>query len=234
MTSTIPRKITDDLWIFSRPFKRFGILPLGGRSVAIKLSDGTVWVLASTPPDDQTRKEIDSLGTVTYIVSPNTDHHFFLAAFKEVYPNAKLVGPAALAEKRKDLKFDALIGEDASGSLGYEEDIQTIHFSGTALSDTAFYHAKSKTLVVGDLIYNLPNTESMPEYRASLWKSLSPGGLAHTKLISGAAKDRTSVQTDVKTVAALDFDRIIPLHGDIIETGGLEKWRIAYAAAKLF
>ncbi len=87
------------------------------------------------------------------------------------------------------------------------------HFSGTALSDTAFYHAKSKTLVVGDLIYNLPNTESMPEYRASLWKSLSPGGLAHTKLISGAAKDRTSVQTDVKTVAALDFDRIIPLHG---------------------
>ncbi len=104
MTNAIPRKITDDLWIFSRyvylynltasnltrrcsPFRRFGFLPLGGRSVAIKLSDGTVWVLASTPPDDQTRKEIDSLGTVTYIVSPNTDHHFFLgwSAFPGVF-----------------------------------------------------------------------------------------------------------------------------------------------------
>ena len=60
------------------PFKRFGFLPLGGRSVAIKLSDGTVWVLASTPPDDGTRKEIDSLGTVAYVVSPNSEHHFFL------------------------------------------------------------------------------------------------------------------------------------------------------------
>ena len=35
----------------------------------------------------------------------------------------------------------------------------------------------------------------------------------HTKLISGAANDRPSVQSDAKTVAALDFDRIIPLHG---------------------
>lgn len=35
----------------------------------------------------------------------------------------------------------------------------------------------------------------------------------HTKLISSAAVDKPSVQTDAKTVAALDFDRIIPLHG---------------------
>ena len=67
------------------PFKRLGSPPLGGRSVAIKLSDGAVWVLASTPPDHKTRKEIDSLGTVAYIVSPNSNHQFFLgrSAFQE-------------------------------------------------------------------------------------------------------------------------------------------------------
>ena len=81
-----PQRIASNLTRRCSPFKRFGILPLGGRSVAIKLSDGTVWVLASTPPDDQTRKEIDSLGTVTYIVSPNSEHHFFLGrSFREVY-----------------------------------------------------------------------------------------------------------------------------------------------------
>lgn len=53
----------------------------------------------------------------------------------------------------------------------------------------------------------------MPTYKSSFWKSLSPGGLVHTKLISGAAVDRPSVNADAKTVAALDFDRIIPLHG---------------------
>ena len=68
-------------------------------------------------------------------------------------------------------------------------------------------------LVVGDLIYNLPNTESMSTHKYSLWKLVSPGGLVHTKLVNCAVRDRASVQADAKTVASLDFDRIIPLHG---------------------
>jgi len=53
----------------------------------------------------------------------------------------------------------------------------------------------------------------MPTHKSSFWKSLSPGGLVHTKLVNSAARDRAAVQADAKTVAALDFDRIIPLHG---------------------
>ena len=60
---------------------RFHVLPLGGRSVAVKLSTGGVWVLASTPPTEETRKAIDGLGPVEYIVSPNLDHHWFLGAY---------------------------------------------------------------------------------------------------------------------------------------------------------
>jgi hypothetical protein len=116
------RKVTDDVWIFSRllfrplshgrrysqhhswisrPFTRFGILPLGGRSVAVKLSHGGVWVLASTPPTEETKAAIDGLGLVcfrlhsldflipyyspvSYIVSPNTDHHWFLGTSAQV------------------------------------------------------------------------------------------------------------------------------------------------------
>ena len=46
------------------PFTRFGILPLGGRSTAIKLSSGDVWVLASTPLDEPTKTKLDELGPV--------------------------------------------------------------------------------------------------------------------------------------------------------------------------
>ena len=46
------------------PFTRFGILPLGGRSTAIKLSGGDVWVLASTPLDEPTKTKLDELGPV--------------------------------------------------------------------------------------------------------------------------------------------------------------------------
>ena len=87
------------------------------------------------------------------------------------------------------------------------------HFSSNALSDTAFYHARSKTLVVGDLIYNLPSTESMPTHKCSFWKLVSPGISVQTKLVNSTVRDRASVQANTKMVSPLDFDRIIALHG---------------------
>lgn len=46
------------------PFSRFGIIPFGGRSTAIKLANGDVWVLASTPLTSDTKKKLDELGPV--------------------------------------------------------------------------------------------------------------------------------------------------------------------------
>lgn len=49
-----------------RPFTVFGFLPWGGRSTAIKLSTGDVWVLASTPLTEDTKATLDRLGPVKY------------------------------------------------------------------------------------------------------------------------------------------------------------------------
>lgn len=49
-----------------RPFTRFG-LPIGGRSTAIKLRSGDVWVIGSTPLAQETRDTIDALGPVKYV-----------------------------------------------------------------------------------------------------------------------------------------------------------------------
>ena len=48
------------------PFSRFGILPFGGRSTAIKLSSGDVWVLASTPLTLDTKAKLNELGPVKF------------------------------------------------------------------------------------------------------------------------------------------------------------------------
>lgn len=51
---------------------------MGGRSTAVKLSSGDVWVIASTPFTDETRAAIEKLGTVKYILAADADHHFYL------------------------------------------------------------------------------------------------------------------------------------------------------------
>ena len=50
-----------------RPFKRFGIIPIGGRSTAVQLKDGGVWVLASTPLNEVTKNKLAELGEVRYV-----------------------------------------------------------------------------------------------------------------------------------------------------------------------
>ena len=52
---------------FRRPFSRFGVIPFGGRSTAIKLRDGGVWVMASTPLEAETKAKINELGPVKYV-----------------------------------------------------------------------------------------------------------------------------------------------------------------------
>jgi hypothetical protein len=60
------------------PFTRLGLFRIGGRSTAIRLASGDVWVLASTPLTTETKATIDRLGPVKFVVGPNSVHHLFL------------------------------------------------------------------------------------------------------------------------------------------------------------
>lgn len=63
------------------PFSRFSIMPIGGRSTAVKLSNGDVWVMASTPLDEPTKETLARMGTVKYIIGADSVHHLYLGKF---------------------------------------------------------------------------------------------------------------------------------------------------------
>ncbi|KAL0956036.1 hypothetical protein HGRIS_002208 [Hohenbuehelia grisea] len=127
MTDIVIREVTKDVWTFSRPFTLFDWIPIGGRSTAIKLSDGSVWVIASTPLSDETNKTLNDLGPVKYIVSPNGVHWMFLGEYKDAFPDAKLLGTQMAAKKAlsKGWKFDGVLGSDpADTQYGFENDVR--------------------------------------------------------------------------------------------------------------
>ena len=96
------------------------------------------------------------------------------------------------------------------------------------------FHKPSRTLIQADLMFNLP---AMQQY------SKTPKGGDHgilTKLFASAmaatgntsiwqkrflwhfasASDRGEFSKSIARIYQWDFDRIIPCHGDVIETGG--------------
>ncbi|KAF9566506.1 hypothetical protein CPC08DRAFT_628233 [Agrocybe pediades] len=230
MSDTVIREVSNGVWTFSKPFARFGILPIGGRSTAIKLQDGGVWMLASTPLDTETRETLDKLGPVKYIISPDVEHHLFLSQYKEAYPTAKVIAPEGVVAQHpnKSLVFDGLWGRDPPDTkYGFEKDIEHVYFSGFKNKDVAFLHRQSKSLIEADLLMNLPPTEQYSKSKTSpsfFGVSLSPSSWLHSKLTYRLGEDKDAMRRDAKIVAGWDFERIIPCHGDVIEKDAKQAW----------
>ncbi|KAF8206810.1 hypothetical protein K438DRAFT_1577501 [Mycena galopus ATCC 62051] len=231
----------------------------GGRSTAIRLSTGEVWVLASTPLTPDTKSAIDNLGPVKYvffnrwIMAADAVHHLFLGQFRNAYPDAKLIGVEALIEKKKKegLIFDGAYGKDAPNTqYGFEDEIYawcvsryaflnflTVYpfnyFSGFRNKDVAWFHAASETLIVADLMFNLPGNEQYSRSKSSpklpILGSLGPWGSTHKYFVWGLGKDKAAMTRDAKTVLGWAPKRIIMCHGDVIETEGTKAWATAYS-----
>ncbi|KAJ8585109.1 hypothetical protein M405DRAFT_825704 [Rhizopogon salebrosus TDB-379] len=231
MSDTVIREVVKGVWTFSRPFARLGVFPMGGRSTAIKLRQGGVWVLASTPLTEETRMKIDELGEVKYIIGADAVHYLFLGEFKKAYPNAKLIGVAAALPNMSDksLRFDGLWGSDPPDTnYGFEDEIKHCYFPGFRNKDVAFLHVQSKSLIEADLLLNLPATEQYSKSSSSAYGNVKPDSWLHRTLIKGTTVDAKAMRRDATTVANWDFDRIIPCHGDVIETDGNKMWRALY------
>jgi len=239
-SNLVIRKIGDSIVTFSRPFTPpFPPIPLGGRSVAVKTTDGKILLSPSHPLDQQTLDALKELGgSVVWIIGLDADHHLFLKPYAEAFPEAALIGVQGHLEKVKDLKWTAIYGRDAD-PFASVEDIDAIYFSGFAKQDVAILHKSSKTLITADLLFNLPAKESWSKSSKSplpfwplsiLVKSFNPYGGFHKKFLSGQVKDKESITKDAKAVVAWDFDRIIVCHGDVIETKGKEAFSEAWKA----
>ncbi|KAI0070992.1 hypothetical protein K474DRAFT_696643 [Panus rudis PR-1116 ss-1] len=238
MSDIVVRQVAPNVTTFSRPFTRFlGLFPMGGRSTAIKLSDGSVWVIASTPLSAETMEAISLMGPVKYILAASADHHRFLAEWHRAYPNASIIGVEGLPEKTnaEGLSFSGLYGVDSPDTrYGFEDEIQACYFNGFAKRDVAWLHIASKTLIVADLIFNLPANEqyTMSHSKAKpafFMPKLAPGNKAMQKFVWSQGKDKEAMRRDARIVAGWDFERIIMCHGDIIETDAKKAWESVYA-----
>ncbi|KAF8067725.1 hypothetical protein FPV67DRAFT_1625895 [Lyophyllum atratum] len=236
MSETVIREVASGVWTFSGPFARFGLIPMGGRSTAIKLRNGGgVWLLASTPLEPETKAKLDELGAVKYIVGADAVHHLYLGDYKRAYPDAKLIAPKEAIERHgdKDLVFDGAWGRDPPDTkYGFEDEVKHCFFSGFKNKDVAFFHPNTKVLIEADLLLNLPANEQYSKTSASpkipLFGHFTPYSWLHRRFLWNLATDKEAMRRDAKTVVGWDFEKIIPCHGDVIEKDGKKAWEAAF------
>jgi hypothetical protein len=144
-----------DIWIADGPSVPFASFPYPTRMAVIRLRDGTLFVWSPTPLSPELRNEVDALGRVRHLVSPNRLHHLFLGAWQVAYPDARLYAPPGLRKRRRDLRFDADLVDTPDPAWAADID-QIILYGSFYLTEAVFFHRASRTVIFADLIQNFP------------------------------------------------------------------------------
>jgi len=196
------------------------------RMTVIKLTDGGLFLHSPIRLDGGLRAELDGLGEVRAIVAPNKAHHLFAGDACVAYPNAKLYGALGLPLKRKDLKFAGMLGDEPRPEWRGDIEQRTIK-GAPMLNEVAFFHPASRTLILTDLVFNVP--ENRPWGIPIVFRLMGAGGRCGPhRFVRWMIRDKEAARESLGLIMRWDFDRVIVAHGDVIESGGHKKVRDAF------
>ncbi|KAJ9196092.1 hypothetical protein DTO164E3_6240 [Paecilomyces variotii] len=236
------RKVTPDIVTLSVPFARFGIIKFGGRGTLVKLSSGSLAVFSPVALTPQVHDAITSLGgPVKYIAAPDMEHHLYVTRWKDAFPDAQVLAPEGLKEKRqsnpefKNTEFTHIFTSENKQKLQiseeFDSEFETEYVDGHVSRELVFLHKRSRTLIEADLLFNLPATEQysksgvsptsgiLTRIIAPLMSTAPPATWQKRFIWHLTVANRQRYRESIRRIDQWDFDRLIPCHGDVVETG---------------
>jgi uncharacterized protein DUF4336 len=178
--------------------------------------------------DEVTRAGLDKLGPVKHVIAPNRFHHLYVSDYPKDYPDAKIYGAPGLDTKRRDLHFDAILGDIPSPTWSGQID-QTVFRAFGALNETIFFHRQSRTALFTDLMFNVNQSDSALT-RIVLRLDGGFRGLAVPRMFRLPIRMRRRLALDaLARILEWDFDRLTVAHGDLVERGAKPAMRNAWA-----
>jgi hypothetical protein len=203
------------LWIAEGPVVSFFGFAYSTRMAAIRLADRQLFIWSPVALTPALKAEIDALGTVRYLVSPNKLHHLYLGEWKAAYSQALLYAPPGLRKKRKDLAFDADLSDVADPAWASE--IDQVRVDGSvALTEIVFFHRQSGTVLFTDLIQNFPDGwfKGWRGVLARLDGILAPhpGAPREWRM---SFTDRRAAKAAVARILAWPIGRVVIAHGEL-------------------
>lgn len=217
-------KVDETVWLAEGEIVSFHGFPYPTRSAIIRLADDRLWVWSPVRLTDDLRRDVDRLGRVADLVSPNKLHHLGLAAWSSAYPAAKLWGTSSTVTRFPGLAFAGALADTAPPE--WSPDIDQAWFRGSFMMDEiVFFHRLSRTAIVADLIQAFD--EAFLRRHWSWWKRplAKFGGIsaAHPGIPADWRRSflsRKSARAAAAKVLGWKCERVVIAHGDWARSDG--------------
>ncbi len=220
------QELSENIWVAAAP-QRFLGLQIGTRMTIVRYNGGKLFLHSPVSLTQELSQSLSVLGEVGALVAPNRYHHLHVKTYIEKYPQALVYAAPGLPEKRKDLRFHHVLSEESPEA--WEDNlVQTLVKGMPALNEVAFFHPASRTLLLTDLCFNYPPSESswLRFYRR--WIQDYEAKFTMARVIKIMVRDRRALRSSCDRILRWDFDRVTLTHGEILESGGKEAFRNAF------
>ena len=227
----------ENLWLVDGPIVRMaflgGTMPFPTRMVVVRLANGDLFLWSPTEPDDRLRAEIDALGPVRHLVSPNKIHYAHIATWKRAYPEATAWASPGVrkraASQRADVFFDADLG-DLPEEVWVKDLDQLIFRGGRFMEEVVFFHRKTRTLILADLIENFEAEKvgGLHGWLVRLAGAADPDGKAPIDLRLTFLGGKKEARSTFERMVGWEPEKVIMAHGRPYEREGTAELRRAF------
>jgi hypothetical protein len=226
-----------DLWVVDGPIVRMAYLgrsiPFPTRMVVVRLKSGDLFLWSPIEPDIGLLSQVDALGPVKHLVSPNKIHYAHIGAWKRVYPEAMAWASPGVRERAAsqgvDIAFDAELGNEPDSA--WREDLEQLTFRGSRfMEEVVFFHRDTKTVILADLVENFEPEKVGGAYRwlVRLAGAAHPDGKAPIDLRVTFLGRKDEARTSFERLLAWKPEKVILAHGRWYERDGAEELRRAF------
>jgi hypothetical protein len=187
------------------------------RMAVVRLPRERLFVYSPVSLAESVREALDRLGAVACVVAPNKLHNLALSEYRAAYPAARFYAAPGLPERRPDLRFEAVLSNALE--TGWEHELDHVLTEGNAFfSEGLFFHSRSRTLLVCDLVENFDRDTASPLARAVA----RIFGVRERPMASPEFRlytlDTAAAERSLDRARRWDFERIFLCHGRLIES----------------
>lgn len=235
--TNVLKQVDEDLWIVDGPVVQMAMygtqIPFPTRMTIARLPNGDLWCHSPTELTQDLQAQIDGLGPVRHLVSPNKIHYAHMGSWARVYPGATAWASPGVRERAAQQGIDVHFHADLTDAPPpqWADAIDQLIFRGSRfMEEVVFFHRRSATLILADLIENFEpgKVSTRLGWLLRLSGAAHPDGKAPLDLRLTFWGQKEPARQSLHRMLQWEPEKIILAHGRWYETDGTAELRRAF------
>jgi Domain of unknown function (DUF4336) len=219
----IYKPLAPDIGVVDGPFEYLTVggielpLPFTTRMTVVRLSNGDLFLHSPIKFDERLAMELQRLGRVRHLVSPNQFHYAHIGEWARDFPETITWASPRVRRRARARHLDVEFTRDldAIAPEEWRSEVDQLLFPGGYFKEFVFFHKSSSTLILTDTIINLELGKISEPWRtaAKLTGMYHPYGQIFFGMRLPLLFQRRKAKAAIEKIHSWQPQRIVLSHG---------------------